>query len=319
MSIDYLHNHKDFSDLIHILASDLNIDDPQIVEKDYWIMHVLFGLQKLGFDFQLKGGTSLSKGYKIIDRFSEDIDIHITPPDGMAVESNPRKVKPSQIQSRKEFYDWLADNIQIDGITSIKRDHLFDDETAYRSGGIRLFYNSVTSNTTGLKDGILLEVGFDTVTPNTPIDISSWAFEKANTTSGIEILDNRALQVRCYHPGYTFVEKLQTIVTKFRQESESELEKPNLMRQYYDLFCLLGLQEVVDFIGSEDYLAHKDTRFPTKDLATPLQDNEALLLSDPTLRARFEERYKNTSTLYYRGQPEFSSLIERIHQYINRY
>jgi predicted nucleotidyltransferase component of viral defense system len=50
--------------------------DPALVEKDYWIMHCLYGLQQLRLQFELKGGTSLSKGYQIIDRFSEDIDIH---------------------------------------------------------------------------------------------------------------------------------------------------------------------------------------------------------------------------------------------------
>jgi predicted nucleotidyltransferase component of viral defense system len=43
------------------------------VEKDYWIMHGLYGLQQMGMSFELKGGTSLSKGYGIIERFSEDI------------------------------------------------------------------------------------------------------------------------------------------------------------------------------------------------------------------------------------------------------
>ena len=42
-------------------------------------MHALRGLKSLGLVFQLKGGTSLSKGFGIIDRFSEDIDIHIEP------------------------------------------------------------------------------------------------------------------------------------------------------------------------------------------------------------------------------------------------
>jgi len=42
-------------------------------------MHCLFALQQLGFQFELKGGTSLSKAYQIIDRFSEDIDLHIHP------------------------------------------------------------------------------------------------------------------------------------------------------------------------------------------------------------------------------------------------
>ena len=79
MSSVYLHNHKDFSDLLRILGDDMQIEAP-LVEKDYWIMHALYGLSKLGLQFELKGGTSLSKGYHIIDRFSEDIDIHIKPP-----------------------------------------------------------------------------------------------------------------------------------------------------------------------------------------------------------------------------------------------
>lgn len=45
-----------------------------LIEKDYWIMHVLYGLKSQGFEFELKGSKSLSNGYHIIDRFSEDID-----------------------------------------------------------------------------------------------------------------------------------------------------------------------------------------------------------------------------------------------------
>jgi predicted nucleotidyltransferase component of viral defense system len=36
----------------------------------------------LGLNFELKGGTSLSKGFGLIHRFSEDIDIRIDPPEG---------------------------------------------------------------------------------------------------------------------------------------------------------------------------------------------------------------------------------------------
>jgi predicted nucleotidyltransferase component of viral defense system len=75
MPTDYLHNHKQFPELIRIVAEQKGID-PALVEKDYWIMHCLYGLQKLGLTFELKGGTSLSKGFKIIDRFSEDRGLH---------------------------------------------------------------------------------------------------------------------------------------------------------------------------------------------------------------------------------------------------
>lgn len=40
-------------------------------------MHALYPLQQQGIEFELKRGTSLSKGYDLIHRFSEDIDIHI--------------------------------------------------------------------------------------------------------------------------------------------------------------------------------------------------------------------------------------------------
>ena len=47
MPADYLHNHPQFADLIRIVAAEKGID-PALVEKDYWIMHCLHGLQKLG-------------------------------------------------------------------------------------------------------------------------------------------------------------------------------------------------------------------------------------------------------------------------------
>jgi hypothetical protein len=50
------------------------------VEKDYWVSEVLRVLAKdFGDEFIFKGGTSLSKGYRIIERFSEDVDILVLP------------------------------------------------------------------------------------------------------------------------------------------------------------------------------------------------------------------------------------------------
>ena len=73
-----LHALPDFADLIAVAARN-NTIDPGLIEKDYWLMHCLWGLQQLDYKFELKGGTSLSKGYGLIDRFSGDIDILIHP------------------------------------------------------------------------------------------------------------------------------------------------------------------------------------------------------------------------------------------------
>ncbi|MBS1605083.1 MAG: nucleotidyl transferase AbiEii/AbiGii toxin family protein [Bacteroidetes bacterium] len=313
----FLHRHKDFPDLLRILGRDMSID-PYLVEKDYWIMQVLYGLQQLGLAFELKGGTSLSKAFGVIFRFSEDIDILIHPPTELKVNENPKNTKTNAVTSRRDFYDWLAGHLHIDGIVTVKRDYEFDDPNYYRSGGIRLHYESYSSPLEGVKDGILLEVGFDDTSPNQPVTIGSWAYEKATAITGLNLIDNRAKDTVCYNFEYTFVEKLQTIATKFRREQEGAEERPNFMRQYYDVYCLLSRQEVQAFIGTEAYRQHKTKRFPAADRAIPVAQNQAFLLEDPAIREEYQKRYKRTAAIYYRGQPPFDELLDRIRQNLHK-
>ena len=52
----------------------------QIIEKDFWVcwtLKRLFNISAFGQHLIFKGGTSLSKGYNLIERFSEDIDVAI--------------------------------------------------------------------------------------------------------------------------------------------------------------------------------------------------------------------------------------------------
>ena len=275
MPADYLHNHLQFADLIRIVAQEKGID-PALVEKDYWIMHCLYGLQQLDMKFQLKGGTSLSKGFQIINRFSEDIDIHIEPPAGRDVKTGRNQDKRAHVQSRKDFYDWLAKTIRIDGITKVERDTAFDGTDMF-GGGIRLFYKNFTEKLDDLREGVLLEVGFDDVAPNTAKDISSWAYDYA--ADKVDIIDNRAKDVACYDPGYTFVEKLQTISTKFRLQQATKNSPIDFMRHYYDVYALLERTEVKAFIGTEAYEAHKAKRFRRGDNRNIAQ-NQAFILSD---------------------------------------
>ena len=312
----YLHQHPEFRDLLRILENETGIQ-AGLIEKDYWIMHVLYGLKSRGYDFELKGGTSLSKGYKIIERFSEDIDIHIKPPADQKVNENPKNEKPANVAARKNFYDWLAEDINIDGIIRVERDTDFDNTKSYSSGGIRLYYDNLIDQIENIKAGILLEAGFDRVTPNERLIISSWTYDRA-VAQGVEILDNRAKDIACYNPGYTFVEKLQTIATKFRREQETGNISANFMRQYYDVYSLLAREDVQAFIGTSEYFAHKEERFPKPDLAIPINKNEAFLLSDKQLRGSYKKRYLETSALYYSGQPDFDELLSTIHQYIDK-
>ena len=311
----YLHELTEFNVLIERVQREHKNVLPQLIEKDYWIMHCLWGLKEQGFKFELKGGTSLSKGFGIIDRFSEDIDIKIEPPDFLDVKVGKSQDKPKQIASRFEFYDWIADEINILGVTS-ERDPSFDDEKG-KNGGIRLTYDSLYSQLEGIKPYVLLEVGFDKTTPFEQLVISSWAFDFAMSLD-LDIADNRAIDVPCYLPGYTFVEKLSAISGKYRQEQAGKTMPINFIRHYCDIYKLLDDDNVRSFIDTAEYHAHKLQSFRKGDDLN-LLDNEAFQLRDEAMRERYREEYHRTKALYYDDFPSFEAILQRIGEFLDRH
>lgn len=76
--MSFVHEDADFDALLQIVAGVRGIG-VALVEKDYWVTHTLWALHEQGFDIWFKGGTSLSKGFGIIERFSEDLDLKLEP------------------------------------------------------------------------------------------------------------------------------------------------------------------------------------------------------------------------------------------------
>ena len=75
----YLHkeNKELFRDAVLLASQKLEVSE-DIVEKDYYVTMILKKLSAIEYPIVFKGGTSLSKAFQIIDRFSEDIDITFT-------------------------------------------------------------------------------------------------------------------------------------------------------------------------------------------------------------------------------------------------
>lgn len=118
--------------------------------------------------------------------------------------------------------------------------------------------------------------------------------------------------------GYTFVEKLQTIATKYRNMIESGNDQVNFMRQYYDIFHLLQQQDVNDFIGTDEYYKHKERRFPKADYEIALAENQAFLLENIEVRSKLVKHYQSAQGLYYNGQPAFDDILADIQKQLPR-
>lgn len=308
----FLHQLPNAKELFEVIGNERNLL-PSIVEKDYWLMHCLWGLQQQKFEFELKGGTSLSKGFNIIERFSEDIDIQIHP-DSTDIKTGKNQDKPSQIKSREKFFEDITTKLKINGL-NFTRDTNFDDPTGkMRSGGIKAEYDSFFNEENSLKEGVILELGFDQTTPFTACDISSWAFDKAYQHK-LNIIDNRPKSVFCYNPEYTFVEKLQTISTKYRQERKHQIMPINFLRHYYDVYKLLEDKRVLNFIGTEAYQTHKKARFRGQDEMV-IMNNPAFTIPHPEVRQLYSNEFIKKSSIYFGKQPTFEEILNRLNKYI---
>ena len=102
--------HKDDKELLRdiiVTVSERTGIDESIVEKDYYVTMILKELVQRNPNVVFKGGTSLSKAYHVIDRFSEDIDITFEEHLG---EARRKKIKYQLLQPISEDLDLAIDN-----------------------------------------------------------------------------------------------------------------------------------------------------------------------------------------------------------------
>src|SRR5690606_32469470 len=93
------------------------------IEKDYWVTHTLWALHDTDLDLWFKGGTSLSKGFGLIHRFSEDLDLMIQhgTTSGLPEATNWTSTNTGHVKKRAKFYDALLQALVVPGVR-VERD-----------------------------------------------------------------------------------------------------------------------------------------------------------------------------------------------------
>ncbi|XSC48196.1 hypothetical protein ACF1BQ_015900 [Bradyrhizobium sp. RDT10] len=117
--------------------------------------------------------------------------------------------------------------------------------------------------------------------------------------------------------GYTFVEKLQTVSTKFRMQQAGDGVPIEFMRHYYDIWSLLKRREVQELIGTEAYKTHKQACFRQADNQN-ITENEAFVLNNSATRALYAKAYDDSGALYYADRPAFAEMMGEIGKWISR-
>ncbi|MCB9681862.1 MAG: nucleotidyl transferase AbiEii/AbiGii toxin family protein [Alphaproteobacteria bacterium] len=229
--MSFIHDSDDWPDLLRIVAREID-RDLGMVEKDYWVTHALWALHHQGFEVWFKGGTSLSKGFGLIERFSEDIDARVdagrTGLVDPALSWNNRK---RGIAERSEWFDAVAAHLDVPAC-DVHRDPAGSDDLV-RSAWFTVRYPTLHADRLpeDMRPFVLLEVGRARVVPFVPRDLSSWVHDWLEAREQLtDFTDNRPRAVRCIHPWVTCLEKLEAIARKYDRGKAA----PDFVRHYED-------------------------------------------------------------------------------------
>lgn len=140
-----LHNDPSLFEQIVLRVSEDTGIEASIIEKDYYVTLFLQRIAEKLPNIIFKGGTSLSKCYKLIDRFSEDIDLNIDtethPTQGQRKQLKEVIVSivdefgftvtnPDEVRSRRDYNRYVVDYPTIFS-TSYLKEHLIVETAVY--------------------------------------------------------------------------------------------------------------------------------------------------------------------------------------------
>lgn len=215
------------------------------VEKDYWVTQVLYALHLLHpGGFLLKGGTSLSKGYGIIDRFSEDVDILVVRHAAhSATSAEQRLLGMTTGVAGSLGLEWEEARPPGRGKDASRGDYL-----NYRG--------SDSDPGLGLPirpDAVLLETGYAGGPEPSEMCTVSTLVGEALGLSPAEYEDVAPFELRMLEPSRTLIEKcfaLHHLASNFSPDNPPM--EVRFGRHYYDVYRLLDDARTTDRLADRD-------------------------------------------------------------------
>ncbi|MCF6317847.1 MAG: nucleotidyl transferase AbiEii/AbiGii toxin family protein [Proteobacteria bacterium] len=239
-----LHENKQlFDELVAVAAQIIGL--PQVyVEKDYWVTKALQHLSVFSRvdEVVFKGGTSLSKAYRLIDRFSEDIDLVIFS-EGMT--QNACKTLIKQVEtSVAQGLIYLKDDIRESKGSKFRK-------TVYQYPQI-----NESDNFGQASSKLLIEINsFSNPEPFEKIEIRSLITDVLIEQKRQDIIDQYYLHgfmINVLSVKRTLVEKILGVV-KDSYEDNPVAKLSNRVRHLYDICLILKHDEYRNFVSSKDF------------------------------------------------------------------
>ena len=292
-----------------------------IVEKDFWVcfmLNHLFSDSKYKDYFVFKGGTSLSKAYHVIHRFSEDIDLIL---DWRKINFQTEQTWQERSKNQQDIFNKKMNQIAADfyknefvlnlnqelksklGMDNLVRVNEFDPM-------IVEFVYPVNFDDNYLRSYIQLEIGpIAEWLPSHKVSIKPFAAEFYP-----DLFTQKETFIRTIDVERTFWEKI-TILHKISNFPEDKKLPQRYARHLYDVFCMAN-SEVKKLAFEKNELLQKDIIFKQKFYYSKSAHYESATLKDvclipneKTMKELFAD-YKETQKMIYNEIPSFEQIID---------
>jgi hypothetical protein len=292
------------------------------IEKDWWVTLALKASFSLPYSNNIifKGGTSLSKGWNLIERFSEDIDLAIDRKffgfDG--------DISKTQIKNlRKQSCEFISNSFLSD-LTNILTEWKAIDECSLFAQPIKnsdkdpqvieIHYNSVIDTSEYLLQRVLIEVSSRSLMePVEERKINSILSENFSQQS----FANLPFDIPTVCPQRTFLEKIFLLHEEFSQETE-KIRINRLSRHLYDLEKLMDTEHGIQALKNKELyiniVSHREkfNSISGLDYANHSPDKICIVPLDEVIKD-YEKDYETMSGFMIYGYPlKFDNLIKRI-------
>ena len=296
------------------------------VEKDWWVTTVLRALFSLPYaeNLSFKGGTSLSKCWKLIERFSEDVDIAINreylgftdPLSKTQIKDKLRRASCSFV--REKLSSDLAKQLENQGIDPV----LFSvkvnitDITTTDPEIIEVEYQSLIQGDAYIKRNVILEVsGRSMKEPLQSVTTSSLVDEAFPDAPFAE----QPFNVQCVVPQRTFIEKICLLHEEFAKEQEL-VRTDRMSRHLYDLVQMMDTPVAEEALADkglyDSVVEHRRTFIGLKGFDYDTLDPKSInIIPPPTVIDQWKTDYEAMqSTMIYGISLPFDKLMDKIRE-----
>lgn len=307
-------------------AAILNLTT-ESVEKDFWVVVVLRAIFSLEISDHLvfKGGTSLSKCWEYLQRFSEDIDIAMNREligfGGELSNNQAKKMRKVACQYvSNEFKEMLQQRLIEMGFSaeelSVVAEETEPGTTDRDPQKLFVNYNSIVSRGGYLKDKVIIEVGSRSqLEPAESKELNSLV-SKAFPDGPF---NQDPLPVIAISPKRTFMEKLILLHEEFQKPPE-QIRNERMSRHLYDLERLMDTEYGIEALKDQELfktiVAHRSkfTSIKGVDYETLEMGSLSFIPPDNLLSAWEKDYNKMREEMFYGASLEFAELIKRLNE-----